>query len=402
MINRAHRRPARPGGHGAGGRRHKPRQLMQEPKLGAVRRAIEIAEQQGALRGHEFSKGGHLQSACAAAERKVGDDHAPMLAVHIQHDAQGTAAVPRTGKPMARACKHGKARKKPEGDLGELADAARGHGCAVRKARKLRKPRQLIAAACAHAARIGLLHAHDRIRRKKAGCARKHMRLFGMRQKIPPSVGPKVLRGMAAHACLQVECRHANAHARNGRCKAGARARFKPMRKAARWLVAFGLCGLLHAQTAGLALRLTHDVLRVSVPWPGDMHALAELAQQGGVALRWRFVLARVRSWWLPDEEIGELVITRTLAPDLLAGGWRVHEEPSGLSWHVDALSQALKRLAVIQDFPAFDRSLLQSGARYRLQLEVERYAGTTVPTGWWARLWVSPIFSLSAEFRAP
>ncbi len=157
-----------------------------------------------------------------------------------------------------------------------------------------------------------------------------------------------------------------------------------------------------HAQTAGLALHMTPEVLRVTVPWPGEPRDLAQPARGGGVSLRWRLALGRVRGWWLPDEDVAELTITRTLMPDLLGGGWRIEEQPSGLVWHEAGLSAALARFASLHDFPAFDRSLLSPGERYRLHVEIELHPGTDPPTGWWSRLWISPVFSLDAEFRAP
>lgn len=152
---------------------------------------------------------------------------------------------------------------------------------------------------------------------------------------------------------------------------------------------------------AGIALRFDREVLRVSMPWPGTLHRLADLARAGGVALRWRIAIERLRPWWMPDTEIGEIEITRTLMPDLLAGGWRIVESPSGVLWHEDTLREALMRLANLVAFPVLDRALLESGVHYRMRVEIEVHAGEA-PSGWWTRLWVSPAFTTTVEFRAP
>ncbi|RME87309.1 MAG: DUF4390 domain-containing protein, partial [Zetaproteobacteria bacterium] len=137
------------------------------------------------------------------------------------------------------------------------------------------------------------------------------------------------------------------------------------------WVIAALLVAPAMAEGAGLAVRFDPEVMRVSVPWPGDVDQVRAAAQAGTVSLRWRFRIERVRPWWRPNEELGEVELVRTIAPDLLAGGWNVEESPSGLVWHFRRLDAALGEALNLSGIPLVERTLLQAGARYRLEVEI-------------------------------
>jgi hypothetical protein len=84
---------------------------------------------------------------------------------------------------------------------------------------------------------------------------------------------------------------------------------------------------------------------------------------------------------------VASVRIERQVVPDLVTRKWMLADLTTGIHRRTGSLDDALAFLTRLQHFPVIDRSLLQPGKNYLLEIQLEEVKGE-IERGWWTRLW--------------
>jgi len=157
------------------------------------------------------------------------------------------------------------------------------------------------------------------------------------------------------------------------------------------------------ADAAGQAPRISRDaqVLYCSLNWPTDVARLRQMLRDGiALVVRWDLSVARARRYWL-NERIGDVEVVRRVVPDMLSHRWLLEDRGSGIVRSVSSLAEAVRFLTRLQHYPVVDRSLLQSGQTYVLDVSLQMYEGEAMDN-WWNRWLRKTAFATQVVFKEP
>ncbi len=151
------------------------------------------------------------------------------------------------------------------------------------------------------------------------------------------------------------------------------------------------------------AVQVSKDaqVVYCSVGWPVGPEHIKDMLQSGiALSVVWKLSVHRFRRYWL-DEGIASITVARRVIPDLLSHRWTLEDQAAGISRQVASLDAAVHFLTHLERYPVVDRSLLQQGERYELDVSLQSYEGTSMEK-WWNRILQADDFSASASFQEP
>lgn len=151
------------------------------------------------------------------------------------------------------------------------------------------------------------------------------------------------------------------------------------------------------------ALQIDRDELVVycDAIWPADVAHVRETLRSGiAMTVIWHLTLSRSRQYW-PDEEIADIEVVRHVRPDLLSRRWVLEDRSTGIVRSVNRLNEAISFLTRLRHYPVVDRSLLESGQLYDLEVSLQSFDGKQME-GWWRRLLRGDDFTASLSFREP
>lgn len=167
--------------------------------------------------------------------------------------------------------------------------------------------------------------------------------------------------------------------------------------------VAVILCAAATAAAADPALQVSVDasgeVIFCQAELAGEREGIAQALKEGTqVTLTWQFTVSQPRSYWL-DAGIAEVQVVHRAVPDLVSGNWRLLDLSSGIERRVPNVDDAVRFLTRLERFPVLDRSLLQKGVPYRMQVSVEEQQGEE-KAGWFSHWWGYAEIEGAVEFR--
>jgi hypothetical protein len=129
------------------------------------------------------------------------------------------------------------------------------------------------------------------------------------------------------------------------------------------------------------------DVIYCDVQLGQNPDALAATLKDGTqVTFTWTVKVYEVKPYWF-DSEVASVRIERQVVPDLVTRKWMLADLTTGIHRRTGSLDDALAFLTRLQHFPVIDRSLLQPGKNYLLEIQLEEVKGE-IERGWWTRLW--------------
>jgi hypothetical protein len=165
---------------------------------------------------------------------------------------------------------------------------------------------------------------------------------------------------------------------------------------------AVAICGYAGAsESADLQLDLNQQVIYCAVEWQGDEESLSRALQAGiAVTFIWQVQVKEVQDYWL-NETIADIQVLRRVLPDLLSRNWVLEDEASGISRRVSSVSEAIRFLTRLENFPVLDKSLLESATLYKIFISVAEQEGE-INEAWWATLLQSVQFSTEKDFSLP
>jgi len=132
-----------------------------------------------------------------------------------------------------------------------------------------------------------------------------------------------------------------------------------------------------------------------------DQKHIARVLREGTeISVNWEISVGYIRKYWL-NRTVATVIVKRRVVPDLVSRSWQLIDVTSGISQRVFSLEQAVQFLTHLEHFPVIDRSLLEGGHRYRMDIEVSEREGDA------KRSWISAWFAFSnietsAEFTLP
>jgi len=143
------------------------------------------------------------------------------------------------------------------------------------------------------------------------------------------------------------------------------------------------------------------QVVYCSVAWPVDSQHIREMLKSGiALSVIWHLSVQRSRRYWL-DEHVASITVVRRVIPDLLSHRWTLEDQAAGIARQVPSLDAAVRFLTHLDRYPVVDRSLLQRGERYTLDVTLQSYEGTSMEK-WWNRILQADDFSASVYFQEP
>jgi len=132
-----------------------------------------------------------------------------------------------------------------------------------------------------------------------------------------------------------------------------------------------------------------------------DQKHIAKVLREGTeISVSWEINVKYIRKYWL-NRAVATVTVKRRVVPDLVSRSWQLIDVTSDISQRVFNLKQAVQFLTHLEHFPVIDRSLLEGGHRYRMDIEVNEREGDA------KRSWISTWFGsssveTSAEFTLP
>jgi len=111
--------------------------------------------------------------------------------------------------------------------------------------------------------------------------------------------------------------------------------------------------------------------------------AILALNQGTPVTFVWNITIEEVNDYWLNDS-IGEITIARQAIPDLISKSLIISDAKNGISRSVNTIDDAIEFLSGLNRFPILDRSLLQSGVSYNIEVEFHIQEGQ-FSDRWWS-----------------
>lgn len=111
--------------------------------------------------------------------------------------------------------------------------------------------------------------------------------------------------------------------------------------------------------------------------------AILALNQGTPVTLIWEISIDRVRDYW-PDKNVGDVIVARQAIPDLISKSLIIADAKNGISRRVYNIDDAIAFLSELRNFPILDRSLLEPGVQYSIEVSFEIQEGQFKDT-WWS-----------------
>ncbi len=143
------------------------------------------------------------------------------------------------------------------------------------------------------------------------------------------------------------------------------------------------------------------QVVYCSVVWPVESKHIKDMLQSGiALSVVWSLSVHRSRRYWL-DESVASITVVRRVVPDLLSHRWILEDQAAGIARQVVSLDAAVHFLTHLDRYPVVDRSLLQRGEHYELDVSLQSYEGGSMEK-WWNRILQADDFSASAHFQEP
>ncbi len=132
-----------------------------------------------------------------------------------------------------------------------------------------------------------------------------------------------------------------------------------------------------------------------------DRSHLAKVLREGTeISVNWKINVSAIRRYWL-NRTVATVIVRRRVVPDLVSQSWQLMDMTSGISQRVFNLKRAVKFLTQLKKFPVIDRSLLQGGHRYRMEIKINETEGDAQHS--WMMAWFgSSSVKTSAEFALP
>ena len=165
----------------------------------------------------------------------------------------------------------------------------------------------------------------------------------------------------------------------------------RPKWAAPKWTVLFATAfaiifqaGIALAENSGMEITYDDKVVYCSVGPVGiSDKAILALNQGTPVTLIWEISIDRVRDYW-PDKNIGKVIIARQAIPDLISKSLIIADAKNGISRRVHSIDDAIAFLSELRNFPILDRSLLEAGVKYSIEVSFEIEEGQFKDT-WWS-----------------
>ncbi len=118
------------------------------------------------------------------------------------------------------------------------------------------------------------------------------------------------------------------------------------------------------------------------------------------VSIHWEINVEAVRVYWL-NRKVASIDINRRVVPDLVSQNWQLIDLTSGISRRVFDMQEAVRFLTHLDHFPVIDRSLLEKGHVYRMEISVEENEGGARRS--WLSTWLGSSSSkTSTDFTLP
>jgi len=132
-----------------------------------------------------------------------------------------------------------------------------------------------------------------------------------------------------------------------------------------------------------------------------DREHLAKVLREGTeISVNWEINVSAIRKYWL-NRTVATVIVKRRVVPDLVSQSWQLMDMTSGISQRVFNLKRAVKFLTQMEKFPVIDRSLLQGGHRYRMEIKINETEGDAQHS--WMMAWFgSSSVKTSAGFVLP
>jgi len=132
-----------------------------------------------------------------------------------------------------------------------------------------------------------------------------------------------------------------------------------------------------------------------------DQKHIAKVLREGTeISVSWEINVEAMRKYWL-NRTVATVIVKRRVVPDLVSRSWQLIDVTSGISQRVFNLKPAVQFLTRLEHFPVIDRSLLEGGHRYRMDIKVNEREGDAKRS--WISAWLgSSNVEISAEFVLP
>ncbi len=167
-------------------------------------------------------------------------------------------------------------------------------------------------------------------------------------------------------------------------------------------LLCMGAGMAAHADPAvNVTVHFSGSVVSCNVSMEHSRKHVAKVLREGTeVGVHWEIDVAAIRKYWL-NRAVATVAVDRRVVPDLVSRSWQLIDITSGISRRVFSLDKAVRFLTHLNRFPVIDRSLLEAGGRYRLDVAIEESEGG--PERGWLSTWLgSGSSEASAEFALP
>lgn len=132
-----------------------------------------------------------------------------------------------------------------------------------------------------------------------------------------------------------------------------------------------------------------------------DQKRLAKILREGTeINVNWNINVGARRKYWV-SRKVAAVDVKRRVAPDLVSQSWLLIDMTSGISQRVFNMARAIQFLTRLEHFPVIDRSLLEDGHRYRMNIKIIEIEGNE-KRGWISTWLGSSRVETSAEFALP
>ncbi len=129
-------------------------------------------------------------------------------------------------------------------------------------------------------------------------------------------------------------------------------------------------------------------------------HLTKVLREGSEISVNWEINVSAIRAYWL-NRTVATVTVKRRVVPDLVSQSWQLIDMTGGISQRVFNLKRAVQFLTRLEQFPVIDRSLLEGGHRYRMDIEITETEGDA-QRGWMAAWFGSSSVDTFAEFALP
>jgi len=157
------------------------------------------------------------------------------------------------------------------------------------------------------------------------------------------------------------------------------------------WLYKLGVFGmiLLYAsygyaeELEGVRVDTTQPVIYCDVSDEAGIERLKLALEEGSLmTYSWEITIEENRDYWL-NKSIGRVQFSRQVVPDLVSRQWLLKDSNSGITNATLSTYKAILFLSSLKNFPIIDKSLLQSGELYIIEVKLYIEEGE-VSEHWW------------------